>query len=324
MNSFQVLLTRNLPGYNESILQKCGLCIHRPASDKNSFLDSISEFKSNGIKLHAIASCITDDLNGQVLKELSTHFPQCGLIANFGVGYNHIDMAVAKSLGIRVTNTPGVLTDATADIALALMLMTTRRLFEGAALMKSEGAFEGWSPDFMLSLGIQKKTVGIVGYGAIGQAFAKRVEVLGANVVVLETKRPQPKSHALLKEDDFLAHCDVISFHCKLTAETRGWLNEERLGKCKPGVVIVNTSRGEVIDECALSNALKSGKVSAAGLDVFCNEPVLSRELRDAPNLLVLPHLGSATFETRKAMSDIVVQNLVAFSKGERLLTEVF
>lgn len=313
--TIDIAVTQTLPGFNHKSLLECGLRVHSLIGNSN-LSQSLTELKKTQNDIKALAVCIIDKCDESFFNTLSTLYPQCKLVANFGVGYNHIDVQAAKKYGIRVTNTPGVLTDATADIALALLLMTTRRLTEGAELMKTDGRYAGWAPDYMLGQGIQKKTVGIVGFGEIGKAFAKRVETLGANVAVLKTPWSDASQDNRLAEPDFLASCDVISFHCKLTPESRKWLNTERLSRCKKGVVIINTARGEVIDEDALAEALKIGNVSAAGLDVFCNEPILSVALRSAPNLTVLPHLGSATSETRTAMSDLVIKNILAYAKG--------
>lgn len=315
--TIDIASTYNLVGYNTETLLTKGIRVHVIA---NPEIDLAGQLKQIQTDIKAIAVCITDKCDENFIETLSTLYPQCKLIANYGVGYNHIDMSAAARHKIRVTNTPGVLTDATADIALALLLMTTRRLFEGCKLIHDAGRYPGWAPDYMLGQGIQNKTVGVIGFGEIGKAFAKRVESLGAKVVVLASPWTHGPTTNRLGEDEFLLQCDVISFHCKLTNESRGWLSKQRLEKCKKGVVILNTARGELIDEDALANALNDGRVSAAGLDVFCNEPVLSDVLQSARGLIVLPHLGSATLETRQSMSEIVVKNILAYAKGEQRL----
>lgn len=286
--------------------------------------------KSKDARLDILASTIVDDLSAPVLEELSKLFPECKLIANCGVGFNHIDVACARRLGIKVTNTPGVLTDATADLAICLLLMITRNAFEGAKLIDTTGRYGGWRPDFMLGRSVQRKRLGIVGSGEIGRATAARAKAFGMEVVALESRwhegkvTPAPRDGLVrLSEDEFLRSCDAISIHCKLTPESRGWLNRSRVEKLKRGVFIVNTARGEIIDESALRWGLEQEIIASAGLDVFCNEPVLSEDLRNAPRCLVLPHLGSSTVETRTAMGECVMANITAFARGKALLNEV-
>ncbi|NBO38470.1 D-glycerate dehydrogenase [bacterium] len=271
-------------------------------------------------KAVAIVTMLTDSVREAQLIELKKELPQLKLLANYAVGYNNVDIHAAASVGISVCNTPGVLGDATADLALTLLLMVARRVFPGALEIRDTGAFPGWSPNYNLGLDLAGKTLGIVGYGDIGQRFATRASALGMRVVALKSSRQAHDALPRLAESEFLKSIDVLSLHCPLTPETRGWLNAKRISQLKKNAIVINTSRGDVVDEIALAEALQSGHLFGAGLDVFCGEPVLSGVLRSAPNLVVLPHLGSATLETRAAMGGKVLENITALVRGDVLL----
>jgi|GEM_PF-1700225 len=278
----------------------------------------------------ALHVCITDTLNAGALARLRVLFPCARLLTNFGVGLNHIDLEAARERGFQVTNTPGVLTDATADTALLLLLMVSRRATEAWGVIHKTGRYEGWAPiDARMGVSLAGKTLGIVGLGRIGRAFAERAQALGMKVVALASTRAVPsdstaapttasanevvESIERLAEGDFLARADVVSLHCPLTAETRGWLCAKRLAALRRGTIVLNTARGEVVEEAALAAALASGHLFGAGLDVFQGEPVLAPALASAPNLTVLPHIGSATWETRRAMGALNRAALVGF-----------
>lgn len=295
---------------------------------QHSLLDRLKLQRQKNAQMDALATTLVDNLSEPMLRELRDLFPMCGLIANCSVGYNHIDIAAARRYGFKVTNTPFVLTDATADLTIGLIFMITRRMWEGAKVIETEGRYVGWRPDYMLGRSIQNKVLGIVGMGDIGKATAKRAAVFGMKVIALKSSW-SAQNNAVdgierFEEDEFLSRCDVLSFHCKLTKESTSWFNTDRLKKLKPGCYVINTARGEIIDEAALRQALDSGHLAGAALDVFCNEPVLSAHLRGAPNLVVLPHLGSSTVETRTAMGDCVMQNIRAFAANQPLLTPIF
>lgn len=268
---------------------------------------------------------IADPIDASGFALLRKVFPQAGLLTNFGVGLNHLDMEAAGRAQFRVTNTPGVLTDATADVALLLLLLVTRDAAEAWASLRSEGRYEGWKPVAKhMGQSLAGKTLGLAGYGRIARAFAARAEALGMRVVVMESvRKAQPSSQAVscalglgntpvrLPESAFLAACDVLSLHFPLAPETHGWLDATRIARLKPGTFVLNTARGEVVCETALGEALRSGHLAGAGLDVFQGEPVLSSVLREAPRLVVLPHMGSATWETRRAMGELCKQDLL-------------
>jgi lactate dehydrogenase-like 2-hydroxyacid dehydrogenase len=248
------------------------------------------------------------------------------VLANFGVGVNHIDLAAAKAAGLVVTNTPGVLTDDTADIALALILMTLRRLGEGERLLRT-GAWSGWRPMFMLGHAPRGKMLGVVGYGRIGRALARRASLaLGMRVQWWAPREPSvdgPEdagpAEAMRAEslEALLATSDVVSLHCPSTAETRHLINAERLALMPPHAVLINTARGDIVDEHALVHALRDGVIASAGLDVYEFEPTVLPELRDLEHVVLLPHMGTSTVETREAMGACAVRNLAAVLAGE-------
>ncbi len=243
------------------------------------------------------------------------------LIANFGVGTNHIDLTSARARGILVSNTPGVLTDDTADTTMALILWTPRRFSDGERVIR-DGAWPGWSPSAMLGHRVTGKTLGIIGMGRIGRAIAQRARGFGLKVHYHNRHHLPPEAeqdavfHADL--DAMLPHCDILSINCPLTPATRHLVNARRLGLLPAHAYVVNTARGSIIDEVALADALEAGVIAGAGLDVFEHEPAIEPRLRDLPNVVLLPHMGSATFEGRKAMGDRVITNIRAWADGHR------
>jgi lactate dehydrogenase-like 2-hydroxyacid dehydrogenase len=258
------------------------------------------------------------------------HFALAGrrarVLANFGVGVNHIDLAAARRAGVIVTNTPGVLTDDTADIALALILMTMRRLGEGERLLRT-GAWSGWRPMFMLGHSPKGKVLGVVGYGRIGRALARRASAaLGMRVQWWAPRDPKVEGPADAGPADavrvetlekLLRTSDVVSLHCPSTAETRHLMNAERLQLMPPHAVLINTARGDIVDEHALVQALRERVIAGAGLDVYEFEPTVLPDLRDFEQVVLLPHMGTSTVETREAMGACALRNLVAVFAGE-------
>ena len=253
--------------------------------------------------------------------------PSLRVVANYGVGYDNIDLAAAARRSVTVTNTPDVLTDATADLAMALLLAAARRLREGLDLARG-GEWNGWHPTQLLGMGLQGRVLGILGAGRIGVATARRAAAFGMEIVYWNRSTcPEMESEAGGRRaedvESLLAEADVVSVHLPLTPETRGFLSAERLAEMKPGAILVNTARGAVVDQGAVADALRSGYLSAAGLDVFENEPEIPAELRDLPNCVTLPHLGSATRDARQAMWDLAAANARAVLGGEEPLTPV-
>ncbi len=246
------------------------------------------------------------------------------LLANFGVGFNHIDLAAAAAKGIQVTNTPDVLTDATAELALTLMLMSARRTGEGERQVRA-GLWDGWRPTHMLSTQVTGKTLGIIGMGRIGLALARAAHHgLGMRVLYFN-RHPVAESVALELEaeylllDDLLARADFVSVHCPATASTHHLLDRQKLALMQPHAHLINTARGDVIDEAALLDVLRSGGIAGAGLDVYAAEPILTPGLSELEQVVLLPHMGSGTVETREAMGMRALANVAAFLAGEPL-----
>lgn len=245
------------------------------------------------------------------------------LIANFGAGVDHIDVTSARSRGVLVSNTPGVVTEDTADMVMALILAVTRRIPEGLATMQA-GTWQGWSPTALLGGRIAGRRLGIIGMGRIGQAVARRAQAFGLQVHYHNRRRLRPETEAECGAtyweslDQMVARMDVISVNCPHTPSTFHLLNARRLKKLKPTAVIVNTSRGEVIDENALIRGLRAGEIAGAGLDVFEHGAAFSPELRALPNVVLLPHMGSATVEGRAEMGEKVIINIKTFADGHR------
>lgn len=245
------------------------------------------------------------------------------MIANFGAGVDNIDLAAAHKRRITVTNTPGVFTEDTADMTLALILSVPRRLAEGEKLMRS-GQWQGWRPSGMLGHRVGGKTLGIIGFGRIGEAVAQRARGFGFTILYNKRRRLPP----LLEEglgityepdlDRLVARSDIVSLHAPLTEETRGLIDAARLAAMKPDAYLINTSRGELVDEDALIAALQEGSIAGAGLDVYTHEPAVDARLLSLDNVVLLPHLGSATFEGREASGERVIANIRIWADGHR------
>ena len=246
-------------------------------------------------------------------------FPDLKIIANYAVGYDNLDVAEAARRGIQVTNTPDVLTDATADLAWALLLAAARRVGEGDRTMRS-GSFQGWQPQLLLGMELRGKKLGVVGAGRIGAAVARRAPGFGMEVLyACRTRKPHLErdlSARFLSLDDLLGQADVVTLHVPLTRATHHLLDARRLGLMKPQAVLVNTSRGAVVDEAALADALRDGRLWGAGLDVYEEEPRVHPGLVECDRAVLLPHLGSATREARRAMAAMAWVNVQAVLEG--------
>jgi lactate dehydrogenase-like 2-hydroxyacid dehydrogenase len=264
----------------------------------------------------AILPTVTDSINATVL---GTAGARVKLIGNFGVGYNHIDVEAARRAGITVTNTPDVLTDATADLAILLLLMATRRAGEGERELRG-GRWTGWRPTHLMGQSVVGKTLGVVGFGRIAQATAHRAyHGFGMRIAYYGRRRaPEGVESACQARfvgdlDALVAQSDVLTLHCPGGAQTHHLINRERLALMKPTAVLINTARGTVVDEAALAHCLAAGRIAAAGLDVYEREPVVHPALLGLENAVLLPHLGSATLETRTAMGLRVARNVDRF-----------
>ncbi|MET0338088.1 MAG: D-glycerate dehydrogenase, partial [Caulobacter sp.] len=254
---------------------------------------------------------------------LSQAGEQLKLIANFGAGVDNVDVEAANARGVTVTNTPGVLTEDTADLTMSLIMAAARRVVEGANVVQS-GDFSGWSPTWMLGRRIWGKRLGIIGMGRIGQALGRRAKAFGMQVHYHNRKPVSPRIADELGAtyweslDQMLARMDVISVNCPHTPATYHLLSARRLKLLRPDAIVVNTARGEVIDEGALANMLARGEIAGAGLDVYEHEPAINPKLLKLPNVVLLPHMGSATVEGRIDMGEKVIVNIKTFMDGHR------
>jgi len=307
----KVLLTRRIPSSALATLENaCDV-------DRNDG-DQLSpqQLKTRIADKEGIVCLLTDAMTPEVMEAA----PGLKVIANVAVGYNNIDVPAATARGIIVTNTPEVLTEATADLTWALIMDITRRVSEGDRMIR-RGAWKGWALDFMLGNELNGKTLGIIGYGRIGQAVASRAIPFGLRVIHSDVQAV-PGSGAI-PVDRLLATADIVSIHCPLTPQTRHLINQAALARMKRSAYLINTSRGPVVDEAALAWALKNGIISGAALDVFEEEPAVHKDLLTLENVVLAPHLGSATTETRTAMADLAVRNAIAVLTGQSPLTPV-
>ncbi|HSB68297.1 MAG TPA: D-glycerate dehydrogenase [Candidatus Methylomirabilis sp.] len=307
-----VLVTRKLPGAVEDRLRRD----YQPRLNPEDRLYSGDELIKSAAGAAAIVPCHTERFSAEVIARLPD---SVRIIANFSVGFDHVDLMAAKSRGIIVTNTPEVLSDATAELTILLLLGAARRASEGERLVRTR-QWRDWSPRFMVGTQVTGKRLGIVGLGRVGRVTARRARGFDMEIHYHDLQRlpPDQEAEAIFHPivEDLLPHCDFLAFHCVATPQTRRMLNAERIALLPDGAIVVNASRGTVIDDEALIAALKSGKVAAAGLDVYNNEPDIHPGYRELPNTFLMPHVGSATKETRDAMGFRALDNLDAFFAG--------
>lgn len=313
-----VYVTRYLPQPVMTVLRKHYRLVCEPAEN---YIPTGQDYRTGFVQADAVICTLSDRIDASVL----SHATHLKIVANYAVGYNNIDLVAAKAHGIIVTNTPDVLTNATADLTWSLLLSVTRRLIEGDRWIR-EGTWPGWAPTQMLGTDVSGKTLGIIGMGRIGQAVARRAQ--GFLMPVIYTN-PKPISvppgmtwswHTL---DEVLTRADILTLHVPLTSTTRHLIGSHELSRMKPTAFLVNTSRGAVIDETALVSALKFGTIAGAGLDVYEQEPTVHNSLFTLPNVVLLPHLGSATLETRIRMGMICLNNISAVLSGQPALNPV-
>ncbi|MEN5228510.1 2-hydroxyacid dehydrogenase [Brevundimonas naejangsanensis] len=312
----KVVLTRRLPDAVETRMREL-FDAELNLTDRPMSRDELAAALQ---RAEVLAPTITDHLDAELIAGAGE---QLKMIANFGAGVDHIDIDAAVGRGIIVTNTPGVLTEDTADLGMSLILAVSRRIVEGAAVVE-DGRFEGWSPTWMCGRKLWGKRLGIVGMGRIGQALARRAKAFGMQVHY-HNRKPVPDMIA--EElgatwwddlDQMLARMDVISLNCPATKETHHLLSAERLARLQPHAILINTARGELIDEAALVEGLDRRALFGVGLDVFENEPKVHPGLIGRPNVVLLPHLGSATIEARQDMGDRVIANIMTYQNGHR------
>jgi glyoxylate reductase len=271
----------------------------------------------------AIVPLLTRWVGGTELKNL----PQLRIVANVAVGYNNVDLVAAEMRKVIVTNTPDVLTEATADLTWALILACARRLIEGVDLIRG-GAWTGWQPEQLLGMQLQGRTLGLFGAGRIGQAVGRRAPAFGMRIVYT-ARNPREDFErqtgaTRVDRTRLFAESDVVSLHAPSTPDTKGVINGETLDRMKRGAILINTSRGDLVREEALAAALEDGRLGAAGLDVYTEEPAIHPRLLAAPRTVLLPHIGSATEETRRKMAEIAVANVQAVLSGQPPLTPVY
>jgi glyoxylate reductase len=265
----------------------------------------------------AIVSLLTEKVDDELLDAAG---PQLQSVSNVAVGYNNIDVPACEKRGVLVTNTPGVLTEATADIAMSLILMATRRLGEGERVIRAQEPWQ-WGMFYILGMGIQGRQLGIVGMGQIGIATARRAKAFGMNIAY--TRRTPLEDHVVeeldakfMTMDELIESSDVLSLHCPYSPATHHLMSGNQFARMKKTAFLINTARGPIVDEAALVAALKAGEIAGAGLDVFENEPAIHPGLLELDNAVLIPHLGSATVETRAAMADIAATNALAILAG--------
>jgi glyoxylate reductase len=298
----------------ERISQRCEVTLYDGpgAMPRDELLKQVSG------KLGAV-TLLTDKVDDEFLDAAG---PQLVIVANYAVGFDNIDVPALTRRGVLASNTPEVLTDTTADLAWSLIMSAARRIAEGDRFLRSREPWI-WGPEFMLGVDVHHKTLGVVGFGRIGQALARRARGFDMKIIYHDVYRPPAEVERELgaefrELDDLLAEADFVSLHTNLSPETHHLINAERLKRMKPTAVVVNSSRGPVIDESALAEALRTGEIFAAGLDVFEKEPDVHPELLELDNVVIIPHLGSATVETRIAMGLLAADNLIAALEGRR------
>ncbi len=311
-----VVVTRRLPDVVETRLSELFNVTLREG-DAPMTRAELGEAMKNA---DVLVPTVTDEIDAALIGQAGERLK---LIANYGAGVDHIDVATARQRGILVSNTPGVLTDDTADMAMALILAVTRRMPEGMAVMQA-GNWAGWAPTALLGGRVSGRRLGILGMGRIGQAVARRAQAFGMQVHYHNRKRVHPETEQKLEAtyweslDQMVARMDVISINCPHTPSTFHLMNARRLKLMKPDAVIVNTSRGEVIDENALTRMLRAGEIKGAGLDVYEHGTEINPRLRTLDNVVLLPHMGSATLEGRIEMGEKVIINIKTFDDGHR------
>lgn len=278
--------------------------------------------KDKVINADGIISLLTDKID----KEIISSMQKCKVIANYAVGYNNIDITAASEKGIIVTNTPDVLTDSTADLAMTLALACARRVTEGEKLMRAK-KFNGWKPKLLLGVELKGKTFGIIGAGRIGEAAARRAYAFGCRIVYSSRSRNVFMEENLdakkISLDKLLKESDFVSIHLPLTDKTYHLLDKEKLSHLKQTAILINTARGEIVDEKELIKILKKKKIFAAGFDVYEGEPEVNPDLLELDNVVLLPHVGSATEDARNKMAKLAAENVIAVLEGKKALTGV-
>jgi len=317
----KIVITGKIPRAGLEVLKNAGF---KPDAWSQDSAMSRGELLAKVAGADILVTLLTEKVDAELLDAAGSNLKA---VCNVAVGYNNIDVAACKARNVLVTNTPGVLTDATADIAIALILMTTRRLAEGERVIRSQTPWQ-WGMHYMLGAGVTNRVLGVVGMGAIGIATARRAKICGMSVIYYSRSEIDPKIAAELSGtrvsfDDLLSQSDVVSIHCPSNDSTHHLFGKAQFEKMKPTAFLVNTARGPIVDEQALVDALESKQIAGAGLDVFEFEPKINSGLLHRDNVVMLPHLGSATVETRDAMAMLAANNAVAIANNRAPLTPV-
>jgi glyoxylate reductase len=315
--SEKVLVTRGIPEAGLRVLDPFDLrVLHERPPERDELLDAVSGASG-------VLSTATETMDGEVMDAAGENLR---IIANMAVGYDNIDVEAAGERGVVVTNTPGVLDETTADVAFMLLLAAARRLGEGERLLRA-GKWEWWGPKQLMGRDVWGKRLGIIGFGRIGQALARRAKGFGMDILYHNRSRREEAEQEIgaryLELDELLETADFISIHIPLTPETKHLIGAHELRKMKPEAVLVNTSRGAVVDEAALAYALADRRIFAAGLDVYEEEPEVHPRLLELENVVLAPHIGSASVETRDKMAVLAAENIVAVLSGEEPKTPV-
>ncbi len=315
----KIFITGNIPDCAEDLLKKKKFTVLKYSKDqpisRKQLIKSVKD-------ADAVISLLTDKIDKEIINSMNN----CKIIANYAVGFNNIDIEYAKKKNIIVTNTPDVLSDATADLALTLALACARKVIEGDKFVR-KNKFTGWKPRLMLGVELKNKTFGILGAGRIGTATALRAYSFGTKIIYFSRRKndllEKKTSAKKVSLDYLLKHSDFLSLHVPLNPSSKYLLNKDRLKLLKKSAILINTARGEIIDEKALINILKNKKIFAAGFDVYENEPNINPELLRLPNVVLLPHIGSATEDTRNNMAILTVKNVIAVLSNKKPLTPV-
>lgn len=302
MRKPKILIASQLPGNTQDLLSDFEVSINE--GEAYTYEELIEQAKDKD----AIVSVLVNRIDEQFFESCSG----IKVVANVAVGYDNIDMTAARKRGVLVCNTPGVLTETTADLAFGLLLSCARRIPEAERFLRS-GQWKRFALDLLLGVDVHHKTVGIIGFGRIGQAFAARARGFGMNVLYTQHNRvaeelEESLNASFVSLDELLSTSDFVSIHCPLNNDTTHLIGKEQLQKMKPGAILINTARGAIVDEAALASAIEDGTIYGAGLDVFEEEPKVNRKLLDMKNVVLLPHIGSSSIETRTAMGRLAVE----------------
>lgn len=317
----RIVVTGKIPSAGLQVLRKAGL---DPQAWSQDTAMSRQELLQQVKGAEILVTLLTEKVDSELLDAAG---PQLKAVCNVAVGYNNIDVAACKARGVTVTNTPGVLTDATADIALALILMVTRRLAEGERVIRAKTSWQ-WGMHYMLGTGVTNRVLGVIGMGAIGIATARRAKACGMSIIYysrseIDTKIATELGAKKVLFDELLATSDVVSIHCPSNDSTHHLMGKAQFEKMKKTAFLINTARGPIVDEQALVDALRNQEIAGAGLDVFEFEPKVNAGLLDRDDVVLIPHLGSATTETRDAMAMLAADNAVAIANDRKPLTPV-